>query len=182
LRVARASLVGSALSVLALLALYRFEGFSRSAFAIDWLLTTGSLISIRIAYRALAGYFAGRRTEGRRVLVYGAGDAGSMAVRELRQNQDHGIIPVGFIDDDPKKHGLVMHGLPVIGGREELSVYGRRHAVEEVIVAISRIDETDRIALYEACAAAGLSCRSLSLSFTPVRKPGEDVARPSVVA
>jgi hypothetical protein len=70
----------------------------------------------------------------------------------------------------------------VVGGREELSVYGRRHGVEEVIVAISRIDEADRIELYEACAAAGLSCRSLSLSFTPVRKPGEEMARPSVVA
>ena len=182
LRVARASLIGSALSVLALLALYRFEGFSRTAFAIDWLLTTGSLVSVRVAYRALAGYFAVRRSEGRRVLIYGAGDAGSMALRELRQNKDHGIIPVGFIDDDPTKQGLVMHGIPVVGGREELSVYGRRHDVEEIIVAISRIDEAARIELYEACAAAGLSCRSLSLSFTPVRKPGEDMARPSVVA
>ncbi len=182
LRVARASVVASGLSILALLVLYRFEGFSRTAFAIDWLLTTGSLVAVRVAYRALAGYFAVRRSEGQRVLIYGAGDAGSMALRELRQNKDHGIIPVGFVDDDPTKQGLVMHGLPVVGGREELSVYGRRHGVEEVIVAISRIDEADRIELYEVCAAAGLSCRSLSLSFTPVRKPGEEMARPSVVA
>jgi FlaA1/EpsC-like NDP-sugar epimerase len=37
-----------------------------------------------------------------RVLLYGAGDAGLLSLRELRQNPERGLKPIGFIDDDPK--------------------------------------------------------------------------------
>lgn len=53
----------------------------------------------------------------RRTLIVGAGDAGAMLLRELLK---HGIRPVGFIDDDPEKHGRRIHGVPVLGPRTQM--------------------------------------------------------------
>ncbi|MEN8144191.1 MAG: glycosyl transferase [Gemmatimonadota bacterium] len=181
MRVLRSSAAASVVSVLGLLALYRFEGFSRSAFAIDWLITTGSLIAVRVAYRAFRQYFAERRA-GRQVLIYGAGDAGSLALRELRQNHELGLVPVGFIDDDPGKEGRLMHGLPVVGGADGLPAYPRLFGVDEIIVAIARIDSSRRMEIIEACHAANIACRILNFTLGPRMEPGDTVARPSVVA
>ena len=52
------------------------------------------------------------------MLLYGAGDAGLLSLRELRQNPERGLKPIGFIDDDPKKQGLQMQGLSVMRGNE----------------------------------------------------------------
>ncbi len=180
-RVIRSSAIASAVSILGLLALYRFEGFSRSAFAVDWLLTTGSLVAVRVAYRAFRQYFAERRS-GRQVLIYGAGDAGSLALRELRLNQELGLVPVGFIDDDPSKEGRLMHGLPIVGSAEDLAAYPKLYGVEEVILAIASIDSSRRIEIIEACHSANLACRMLNFTLGPRLEPGDAVARPSVVA
>jgi FlaA1/EpsC-like NDP-sugar epimerase len=56
-----------------------------------------------------------------RVLVYGAGDAGESLVRALKHGPANGFTPVGFIDDDPEKIGLRIHGIRVLGGRQDLS-------------------------------------------------------------
>jgi UDP-GlcNAc:undecaprenyl-phosphate GlcNAc-1-phosphate transferase len=181
LRVIRSSAAASVVSILGLLALYRFEGFSRSAFAIDWLITTGSLVAVRVAYRAFRQYFAERRA-GRQVLIYGAGDAGSLALRELRLNHELGLVPVGFIDDDPSKEGRLMHGLPVVGSADGLPAYRRLYGVDEVIVAIACIDASRRIEIIEACHEADIACRMLNFTLGPRMEPGEAVARPSVVA
>ncbi len=54
--------------------------------------------------------------ERRNVLIYGAGDGGEMVLRELENNPDWEYRPVGFIDDDPRKTGKLIHGLKVFGG------------------------------------------------------------------
>jgi FlaA1/EpsC-like NDP-sugar epimerase len=70
----------------------------------------------------------------RRVLIYGAGDAGAMIVRDMVYRSDSRYEPIGIIDDDPAKHGLRIHGVKVQGGREMLA----RAAAEadEVLVAM----------------------------------------------
>ena len=54
------------------------------------------------------------------MLIYGAGDGGELLVRELQNNFQLGLTPVGFLDDDPQKHGRVIHGLRVFGSVERL--------------------------------------------------------------
>jgi FlaA1/EpsC-like NDP-sugar epimerase len=63
------------------------------------LMVTGSRASFRVISDALQR----RRHNGRRIVVYGAGDGGAMAVRELLSNPDHDVRMVGFIDDDPQE-------------------------------------------------------------------------------
>ncbi len=49
-------------------------------------------------------------TDGRRVLIYGAGDGGELLLRELRNNRELQLSPIGFLDDDPAKSGKVIQG------------------------------------------------------------------------
>jgi len=72
----------------------------------------------------------------RRALIVGAGDAGAVVVRELRNHPSLGLEPVGFIDDDPRKQGLYLLGLPVLGKREDIPRIVRKYEVDEIIIAI----------------------------------------------
>jgi FlaA1/EpsC-like NDP-sugar epimerase len=76
----------------------------------------------------------------KRVLIFGAGRAGQMIVKEMRQGGDAGYAPVGFVDDDPSKVGQWIHDVQVLGNRtalEEIIATGKPH---EVLVAIPRAD------------------------------------------
>ncbi len=72
----------------------------------------------------------------RRALIVGAGDAGAVVVRELRNHPSLALEPVGFIDDDPRKQGLYLLGLPVLGKREDIPRIVRKYDADEIIIAI----------------------------------------------
>ena len=72
----------------------------------------------------------------RPALIVGAGAAGGLIVRELLDNAQLGIIPVGFLDDDPLKQGLKLHNVPVLGTLADLSKVANRKNVADVIIAI----------------------------------------------
>ena len=61
-----------------------------------------------------------------RVLIAGAGEAGALILRELRANPQTGLIPVGFVDDDPHKQGMLIQRVRVLGGREAIPGAGAR--------------------------------------------------------
>ncbi|MES4786153.1 MAG: polysaccharide biosynthesis protein, partial [Nitrospiraceae bacterium] len=54
---------------------------------------------------------------GKRILIYGAGDAAEMVVRDMMQSRFYECKPIGFVDDNPTKVGQRIHGLPVLGTR-----------------------------------------------------------------
>lgn len=179
-QVVKASVVGSALAMLVLLLLYRFENYSRSLFVIDWLLTTVALIGVRGAFRGLRGYFSGRRTSGKRVLLYGAGDAGFLALREIAQNPELGLVPVGFIDDDPTKQRHRMRGLPVVGRGDDLAQLCKRHGADEIILTMFRVSPEEKVRIYQHCEDQRVQCRELRVSFAALRppEPTTEVAMP----
>ena len=76
----------------------------------------------------------------KRVLVYGAGDAGEMIVRDMRSNGFYEYEPMGFIDDNPAKVGHRIHGLKVLGTREALAHVMATEKVDLVLVAVPRAE------------------------------------------
>ncbi|MFO7537774.1 MAG: nucleoside-diphosphate sugar epimerase/dehydratase, partial [Chloroflexota bacterium] len=93
----------------------------------------------RLLLRLLSRYRHGRTHLGyvqKPVLVMGAGDAGAMIVREMRQNPHLGLKVVGLLDDDPRKHGMSIYGVLVLGGREQIPLLVPRLRVEQVIIAM----------------------------------------------
>ncbi len=72
----------------------------------------------------------------RRILVVGAGDAGENLAREMVRNERLGMFPVGFVDDDPLKKGLRIHGVKVRGTRHDIPRLVEQHEVDEILIAI----------------------------------------------
>jgi FlaA1/EpsC-like NDP-sugar epimerase len=117
---------------------YQVAGVSdypRSVFVIDALLLVFLLGGLRLARRFQLGL---RQLKGgKKVLIYGAGDAGEMIVRDMSNNGAlYRYQPVGFIDDDPKKLGQHIHGIPVLGGRDDLAAIVKSRQPDEVLLAI----------------------------------------------
>lgn len=106
--------------------------------------------------------------EGRRVLVVGAGNAGAMTVRELLRHPEAGMVPVGFLDDDPLKVGMTVQGVPVLGSLADLDRLVRTHHVQRVLLTAPRMPAARRAQVAEACAALGLACDTFAVTITPV--------------
>ena len=141
----KAVVLSSVASLIVLLFAFRFEGFSRTVFATDAVLMFLFLAGSRLAFRLFRQLIpAANKHNGRRVLIYGAGDGGELLLRELRNNQDLQLSPIGFLDDDPAKSGKVIHGLRVFGGNGDLSTVCSQHEVDEVVISSMKMSD-DRI-------------------------------------
>ena len=112
--------------------------YPRSVLLIDALLLTAFTGGVRFVARIHRDLVAGKG--GCRVLIYGAGDAGEAVVREMRLRLSSDYSPVGFVDDDRNKVGHRIHGIPVLGTREDLPAIMKRHRPDEVIVTIPRAE------------------------------------------
>jgi FlaA1/EpsC-like NDP-sugar epimerase len=103
------------------------------------------------------------------VLLYGAGDAGVLTLRELRRNPDLHRSPVGFIDDDSLKQGQTVQGIEVLGTGNDLLEICRRRDVEEVIVTTSTMPESRQRVVYRRCQEAGIPCTTFDVTVEPLR-------------
>lgn len=163
---AKGIIVGSIVSVLSILLLFRFQGFSRRVFFLDclilFILVTGSRMAFRL-FRQLIPTQQARN--GRRILIYGAGDGGELLLRELRNNSDLEYSPVGFVDDDPLKKGKVIHGLKVFGGNGSLPDICDQHQIQEVLISSlsftdQRVDE-----VVKQCREIGVVLRRMRIKI-----------------
>jgi FlaA1/EpsC-like NDP-sugar epimerase len=108
----------------------------RSVLLLDGLLTLMFVGGFRAAKRIYLGLTRRQPARGRRVLIVGAGDAGEQLLRAMLRDPQAGYLPIGFVDDDPAKQGLTLHGVRVLGTREEIPELVRRYRVEELLIAM----------------------------------------------
>ena len=149
-------------SVMVLVYVYRFEGYSRGVFVIDGMLLALLLVGSRLSFRVL-GEMAGRHRIGQPVLIYGAGDGGAMLLRELRSNRRYDFQPIAFLDDDPKKQLGRMLRLPILAGIGELESAIARHQPYGVIISTSRLDPAKLREAQRICYMSGT--RLMQLRF-----------------
>lgn len=77
-----------------------------------------------------------RRKPPTKVLIVGAGETGIGVLRALRNHPEKGYVPVGFIDDAPRKVGRSVAGLEVLGTTRDLTYIARKREIDEVVIAI----------------------------------------------
>ncbi|MCM3881620.1 MAG: hypothetical protein ND807_16040 [Vicinamibacterales bacterium] len=152
---------GVTASVILVLYLYRFEGFSRLVFAIDTVIISALLIGSRVAVSRLDYHLRRQRGTDRHVLIYGAGRRGVLLVHDLQGNGRLNLVPVGFLDDDEAKRRLRIEGLRVLGASEDLAEVLGRHRVNELLVSTQHIDPQRFAAVEAVCRARNVRVRRL---------------------
>ena len=104
------------------------------------------MVLIRYSPRLLRGLSPTGRIvgEGTRAIIYGAGDAGQHLALRLLTNQSGEVYDlIGFVDDDVRKRGQRIHGLPVLGGQEDLAHIVDRRRIDLIIIAINNVRGQD---------------------------------------
>jgi FlaA1/EpsC-like NDP-sugar epimerase len=104
----------------------------------DAVFAFGVLAAPRLAYRMLNRSPSLRSPAAKRTLIVGAGAVGQAILREMRVGQ-MSLDVIGFVDDDLYKKNQLLGGAPVLGTLADLPVLVRRHAVDEVIIAIAAV-------------------------------------------
>jgi UDP-GlcNAc:undecaprenyl-phosphate/decaprenyl-phosphate GlcNAc-1-phosphate transferase len=132
--VAKGVFLGTVIAQLVLLYAHGFFSYSRAVFVIYSMLLLLAVTLSRASFRLVGEYIQRKRHAGRRVVIYGAGDGGNLVMREL-QNGEEVIRLLGFVDDDPRKVGIRVHGLPVLGDFEALSALVRQGGVDRIVVS-----------------------------------------------
>jgi FlaA1/EpsC-like NDP-sugar epimerase len=140
--------------------------FSRPVLLIDWLLTLGLVGGLRMSVRVVGEAHeksrrSGSARTGKRVLVIGAGEAGTMVVREMQRNPQLGMTPVGFLDDDRAKKGKRIYGTLVMGDISSLERLVKIAGIEEVVIAMPRASGSAVREIAERCQVMGLRCRTM---------------------
>jgi UDP-GlcNAc:undecaprenyl-phosphate GlcNAc-1-phosphate transferase len=161
--------IGSILSVLAVLVLYRFQNFSRAVFVLDGLILFTAISASRMAFRLFRQLLPMPHSgDGRNVLIYGAGDGGEMVLRELKNNPEWEYKPVGFVDDDPLKKNKVIHGLKVYGGNGSLRAICRDNDVQEILLSFRSVSPDRLKEVRRICEEANVSLKRAMIRIEPV--------------
>ena len=111
------------------------NGFPRSVLFIAYFLIFIFCGGVRFAKRIYFGIFKRERFFGEKTLIVGAGDAGEQILRNILTSKDSPYMPVGFIDDDPMKKGIIIHGLRILGKIDDIPEIVKTYEAEQMIIA-----------------------------------------------
>ena len=163
---AKAVVLGAIGSILALLIAFRFEGLSRAVFVLDTMMLFMMLAGSRFAFRLFRHALPVADARGaRRILIYGAGDGGELLLREVLNNRELQLTPVGFVDDDPLKKGKVIHGLRVFGGNGALRHICEEQRIAEVLISSTQITEERLATILQDCEAAQVTLKRMRIQI-----------------
>ena len=129
---------------------------------LDSCLSAVALALPRLSVRVVARHQRRSRDDTfRRTIIVGAGVAGGMIVRELVENAQLGMAPVAILDDDPRKHGLRLHNVPVLGPLSALQAVATAVAATDVVIAMPSATGRAVREVVRAARAAGLATRTV---------------------
>jgi len=136
--------------------------FRQVVFLLDWAgtiaLVGGARMLVRLYQEEVLPGSAGRRT---RLLIIGAGDAGETVLREIFRMREDRYEVVGFLDDDPNKQGMRIHGIAVLGRTDQIKEICEDHDVEELLIAMPTATRRQLRRVIELCEGTNLRFRTV---------------------
>ncbi|MGB9975794.1 MAG: polysaccharide biosynthesis protein [Thermovenabulum sp.] len=128
--------------------------YPRSIYILYWMIST-ILIGFTRLFLRIYGNINGAVKNGikgkKKVLVIGAGSAGSMVIKEFKTKPELKMHPIGIIDDDTLKHGMSIYGVKVLGGRDRIEKVVNNYGVEEIIIAMPSVDRNEIRKIVDIC-------------------------------
>ena len=172
-RIIFASMIVSALQYVLMLLLKRSAPRSFPILNAVFLATAVGLV--RFSYRILRSALHKRsRKHMARTMLIGAGDAASVALKDLSDSETSRNKIVCIIDDDPLKQGRRLRGVPIVGGRESIPEAARRYQIDQIILAIPSATSAQRREITTICQSTGCETKLLP-SITQIASGRLDV-------
>jgi len=134
----------------------------RSIVTVDFLLLLAFVAGSRLLARSLIERpKTGLVAHGKEVLIVGAGNAADLLIRELQRNRALNYTPIGFVDDDPRKKDMRIHGIRVLGTTNDLKHILRDNHPDEVLIAMPSAPGDVRRKIVELTRAEGIPVKTL---------------------
>lgn len=111
--------------------------------------------------RIAKGHVLVDRTHRKRVLIVGAGAAGSALIKEIVNSKEVSMRIVGIIDDNPSKKGTYIHGVRVLGNRDDIREVCEELAVQAIMIALPSASAREIKGIVEICKETGCELRRL---------------------
>ena len=178
LNIIKATSISSLLIVSFVLFSIRFKGFARSVFIIDWCLTilfiSGLRLSVRLYFELISEDKPWRigigtlfwplrqkRADCKNLLIVGAGDCGEKIYREIRDNAKLRYKVIGFLDDNPSKVGMKIHGVPVLGTIRDIEAAAKSVGADEALIAIPSANSQQMRRIVAYCKESGIEFKTI---------------------
>lgn len=118
---------------------------------VTWLLNILLIGGSRFCWRIIGISVLNKEQNKKRTLIIGAGSAGIMVARQLKQSNETDLVPVGFIDDDRRKLHLDILGIPVLGKVSEIESIAKTKNIDHIIVAIPSLKRKELNLIFNEC-------------------------------
>ncbi|QCS53928.1 polysaccharide biosynthesis protein [Priestia flexa] len=126
---------------------------------IAWMMHLLLIGGVRLVWRMKHDWINRIDTELKPTLIIGAGAAGTMVAKQLKQDNKREFDPVAFVDDDKRKHKLEIVGLPVLGGKEVIKGSIEKFGIQKIIIAIPSLRASDLQDIYTICKESGIKAQ-----------------------
>jgi FlaA1/EpsC-like NDP-sugar epimerase len=134
-KIIQSATLGSLVFFIVIRYLINDVSYPRSIYILDWLLLIIISGGLRFFIRILSEY-VGTQVSGKKVLMVGAGKASETIVRDLKKDPKAVYEPIGFIDDNPYRKGLTIHGVPILGTRSMIRSVIEQYHPDEILITI----------------------------------------------
>lgn len=160
LRVLKAVAMGAVVSMVLLFMFTRAAGIPRSVPVIYVLLLILLLSGPRMIYRWLKDHHM-YISPGQRVLIVGAGKAGEMLARDILRNQRKNYQLIAFVDDNSRRLGRDIQGIPVSGNSNDIPALTRKLDIDIIMLAMPSATSSETRRVVEICEKSGVPFRSV---------------------
>ncbi|MEW4276083.1 polysaccharide biosynthesis protein [Priestia megaterium] len=130
---------------------------------VTWLLHMLLMGGSRFVWRMYRDSIINKSSNKQRTLIIGAGSAGTMVARQLLKKNESNLLPIGFIDDNVKKHHLDILGLPVLGGADKIEETVKRFTIENIIITIPSLSKKELNTIFQECAKTKARTQTLPM-------------------
>ncbi|MGD6815510.1 polysaccharide biosynthesis protein [Metabacillus sp. 84] len=131
--------------------------------AVTWLLHMFFIGGSRFCWRVYRDSLFSRTQDKKRTLIIGAGAAGTMVARQLKNNHESELKPIAFIDDSKRKQSLDIMGLPVVGGVPQIALAVENLKVDNIIIAIPSLKKKELNRIFQECAKTNAKTKILPM-------------------
>ncbi len=160
IKIVKSTTFGSIIFLIIVRYIFGDTSYPRSIYILDWglliMISGGGRLFIRVFREYMQSQYTGKTT-----LIIGAGDAGEMIVRDMKNNPKYAYQPIGFIDDDEYKKGFSIHGIPIFGPRSMIGEVIKKHKPEEILIALPTASHGVIRETYELCKPFNLPIKTL---------------------